>query len=73
MKQLDVRPILQAGGEPLEDILAFVSTLDPGEGFELLATFRPDPLIGLLGGRGYEAQAEAQPDGSWCVRFTPRG
>ncbi len=71
MKRLDVRPILNAGGEPLEEILAFVNRLEPGEGFELVATFRPDPLIGLLSGRGYRADSEEWPDGSWCVTFKP--
>lgn len=71
MKRLDVRPILTAGAEPLEAILAFVNRLEPGESFELVATFRPDPLIGLLSGRGYQAASEAWPDGSWCVTFRP--
>jgi len=51
--------------------LAFVNRLEPGEGFELVATFRPDPLIGLLSGRGYRADSEEWPDGSWCVTFNP--
>ena len=71
VKRLDVRSILNAGGEPLEDILAFVNRLEPGESFELVATFRPDPLIGLLSGRRYRAESDEGPDGSWCITFRP--
>jgi uncharacterized protein (DUF2249 family) len=73
VKRLDVRPILTAGGEPFEDIMGFVNRLEAGESFELLATFRPDPLIGLLAGRGYRAEPEEWPDGTWCVTFRPQG
>jgi hypothetical protein len=72
MKRLDVRPILRSGGEPFEEIMAFQNGLQPEEPFELVATFRPDPLISLLGGRGYDATAVAWDDGSWLVTFRPR-
>lgn len=71
MKLLDVRPILNAGGEPFEEIMGFVNQLQPGESFDLLATFRPDPLFAVLAVRGYRAQAEQWPDGSWCMHFQP--
>lgn len=35
MKELDVRPILNAGGEPFDQIMAFVTELSLGEGFRL--------------------------------------
>lgn len=73
VKRLDVRPILRAGGEPFEEIMVFVNGLDAGEPFELVATFRPDPLLHLLGGRGYDAKTEEWEDGSWLVSFTPKG
>lgn len=72
VKRLDVRPILQAGGEPFQQIMAFVNGLVPGELFELLATFRPDPLINVLDGRGYQATSDEWDDGSWLVTFRPR-
>jgi hypothetical protein len=72
LKRLDVRPILLAGGEPFEEIMAFQNGLQPWEPFELVATFRPDPLISLLGGRGYEAAAEEREDGDWLITFRPR-
>ncbi|MCL6564086.1 MAG: DUF2249 domain-containing protein [Firmicutes bacterium] len=72
-KELDVRPILRAGGEPFAVIMDFVGRLEPDEGFRLWATFRPDPLIEVLAGRGYQAQAAEQADGSWAVDFWPGG
>lgn len=72
-KELDVRPILQAGGEPFAVIMDFVGGLGPDEGFRLWATFRPDPLIEVLAWRGYQAQAAEQADGSWAVDFWPVG
>ncbi|MDA8192684.1 MAG: DUF2249 domain-containing protein [Thermaerobacter sp.] len=71
VKQLDVRPILQAGGEPFGEIMAFVQALEPGQAFELLATFRPDPLFKVMEGKGYANRSEELADGSWSVLFTP--
>lgn len=70
-KQLDVRPILRDGGEPFGEIMAFVAALQPGEEWELLATFRPDPLLKVMQSKGYQNQPTEWPDGSWQVVFTP--
>lgn len=71
MKELDVRPILNAGGEPFDQIMAFVADLAQGEGFRLWATFRPDPLLTVLAHKGYQGQAQERTDGSWAVDFVP--
>ncbi|WP_020375058.1 DUF2249 domain-containing protein [Sulfobacillus thermosulfidooxidans] len=71
MKQLDVRPILNNGSEPFDDIMKFVSELQPGESFELLATFRPDPLLQVLKAQGFEGKATEQGPNFWSVVFTP--
>ncbi|MBX5466592.1 MAG: DUF2249 domain-containing protein [Firmicutes bacterium] len=70
-KELDVRPLLQAGIEPFEEIMRFVDQLGPGEGFRLWATFRPDPLLAVMARRGFRAEPWALPDGSWAVDFLP--
>ncbi len=72
MKELDVRPILEAGGEPFDKIMAFVSELNPGEGFRLWATFKPEPLLAVLAQRGYQGTAKEKEDGSWAVDFVPQ-
>ena len=40
--ELDVRPILRAGGEPFSAIMEAVNGLAAGQSFRLLATFEPD-------------------------------
>ncbi len=72
-RRLDVREDLRDGREPFEIIMAFQAGLAPGEPWELVAAFRPWPLINLMSGQGYEAEAAEWPDGSWLVAFTPRG
>lgn len=71
MRELDVRPILKAGGEPFDAIMQFVSELKPGEAFRLWATFKPEPLLAVLAQRGYRGDAREMDDGSWAVDFMP--
>lgn len=69
--EVDVRPILRAGGEPFEKIMQAVDALGPGEGLRLLATFKPTPLFRVLGSRGFEHQAKEVGGGDWEVLFSP--
>lgn len=68
---LDVRPILQAGGEPFDEIMGAVAALRPGEGLRLIASFQPVPLFSVLGARGYAHQARELDGGDWEVLFMP--
>jgi uncharacterized protein (DUF2249 family) len=70
---LDVRPILRDGGEPFSVIMQAVSSLAPGQGLRLFATFKPLPLFQVLGSRGFEASAREIGNGDWEVTFTPVG
>ncbi len=70
--ELDVRPILRAGGEPFGEIMAAVARLEPGQGLRLLATFEPVPLFSVLGARGFGHEVRELPGGDWEVRFRPR-
>lgn len=72
MKELDVRPILPAGGEPFPEIMAFLEGLAPGESFRLWATFKPEPLLVVLAHRGYRGSATETADGSWVADFVPK-
>jgi uncharacterized protein (DUF2249 family) len=49
---LDVRPVLRNGGEPFEEIMKTVNNLQPGQGLRLFATFKPTPLLQVLGSKG---------------------
>jgi uncharacterized protein (DUF2249 family) len=70
---LDVRPILRAGGEPFSQIMQAVDALGPGEGLRLLATFKPVPLFGVLGAKGFLHEARELEGGDWEVLFRPSG
>lgn len=69
---LDVRPTLRAGGEPFGEIMGAVSTLAPGQGLRLLATFKPVPLFGALGARGFTHEEREIGGGDWEVLFRPQ-
>lgn len=69
--ELDVRPILRAGGEPFEKIMETVAALAPGQGLRLLATFRPAPLFSVLGSKGFSHEERELEGGDWEVLFRP--
>jgi uncharacterized protein (DUF2249 family) len=69
---LDVRPILRDGGEPFGAIMEAVAQLAPGQSLRLLAPFKPVPLFGVLGARGFEPNAREIGGGDWEVLFSPQ-
>ncbi len=71
IQDLDVRPILRAGGEPFTVIMQAVARLEAGQALRLLATFEPVPLFAVLGRRGFAHAARQLDDGDWEVVFTP--
>ena len=50
-----------------------VTSLQPGQGLRLLATFKPAPLFGVLGARGFAHEARELAHGEWEVLFRPAG
>ena len=52
-KTFDARAILAAGGHPLGALLAGLPELNPGEIFELVTPFLPEPMIERLRQDGY--------------------
>lgn len=70
---LDVRPILREGGEPFAQIMQAVKSLAPGQGLRLFATFKPTPLLRVLGSQGFSGEAKEIGGGDWQVEFTPTG
>lgn len=71
IRELDVRPILQAGGEPFQAIMDAVEALKPGESLKLFAPFRPVPLFSVMANRGFGASDRPLDGGDWEVIFTP--
>ncbi|MGD9843953.1 MAG: DUF2249 domain-containing protein [Variibacter sp.] len=70
---VDVRSILRAGGEPFDKIMEAVNALKPGEGLRLLATFKPVPLLHVLGSKGFTHEVKELDGGDWEVLFSPSG
>lgn len=68
---LDVRPILRAGGEPFSVIMAAVDSIAPGQGIRLFAPFKPVPLFGVMAGKGFDHSETDIGGGDWQVLFTP--
>jgi uncharacterized protein (DUF2249 family) len=66
---LDVRPIINAGGEPFGQIMATVSALKEGETLHMINSFEPVPLYRVLGSRGFTHRTEEQ-DGVWHIYFS---
>jgi uncharacterized protein (DUF2249 family) len=42
---LDARPLLASGEHPLERVLQEIATLSPGEIYEIITPFIPEPMI----------------------------
>ena len=68
---VDVRPILRAGGEPFAKIMDALDALEPAQGLRLFATFKPEPLLVVLGSRGFTHEARELDGGEWEVLFRP--
>jgi len=47
------------------------AVVTPGQSLRLLATFKPIPLLQVLGSRGFEHAAREIGNGDWEVLFTP--
>jgi uncharacterized protein (DUF2249 family) len=70
MTTVDARPIIAAGGEPFEKIMAAVSELADSDELVVLAPFEPVPLEGLLSSQGFVYEAVPIGGGDWQVTFT---
>lgn len=68
---LDVRPVMKAGGEPFSLIMQTLQQLEPGQGLRLLVGFEPVPLYGVMQARGFSPSPNALPNGDFEVLFRP--
>ena len=56
--EMDVRPILDGGADPLKDILAKIKTIPAGSVLTIINSFEPTPLLHLLGKQGFKTHSE---------------
>lgn len=61
--ELDVRPILATGKDPLQIILQKTKSLSTNHTLKIINTFEPTPLIKLLGGKGFSSYTKTSADG----------
>lgn len=56
--ELDVRPVIESGKDPLNIIVQKVKALQTGDVLKIINSFKPTPLMHLLGKQGFESYAE---------------
>jgi uncharacterized protein (DUF2249 family) len=69
MATVDARPLIAAGDEPFDLIMAAVAALDAQEELVVLAPFEPVPLEGVLSSQGFSYEAQEIGAGDWQVTF----
>ncbi len=67
--ELDVRPILAAGGEPYSMIMEAVEHLAPGGTLVLRSPFDPTPLHRVLAGLGFSHATREGAPGDWETEY----
>lgn len=60
--ELDVRPAIESGKDPLNIIVQKVKTLQTGDVLRIVNSFEPTPLIHLLGNQGFDSFTELISD-----------
>jgi hypothetical protein len=69
MATIDARPLIAAGDEPFDLIMATVAAVDEHEELVVLAPFEPVPLEGVLGAQGFSYEAVEIGVGDWQATF----
>ena len=59
---LDVRPVIEAGKDPLSLIVEKVKSIPKGSALKIINSFEPTPLISLLKKQGFESFVDAIDD-----------
>jgi len=65
---LDVRPIIETGRDPFQDIMSKVKVLQDDSVFHLINSFEPIPLYSVLGKKGFDHKTIRQ-DGIFNIYF----
>lgn len=60
--ELDVRPVIASGKDPLQIILEKIKTLKEKQSLKIINTFEPTPLMILLQKQGFESYADVITD-----------
>ncbi len=66
---LDVRPIIQSGNDPFNEIMEKIKILKDDQTLEIINIFEPIPLINKLKSMGYSSFTERPNDGTIRTYF----
>ncbi len=69
MASVGARPVIAPRGEPLGTVMAAATAPGEREKLAMLAPFRPVPLEGLSGSRGFSRETAGLGGGHWQVTF----
>lgn len=58
LTELDVRPVIASGSDPLNSIMEKVKAIQPGKVLKIINTFEPTPLIAMLEKKGFETYVD---------------
>lgn len=61
--RFDATPVINAGGSPLQEILAKAKNIQPGEILEVTSPFVPAPVIDMLKERGFRVFSMQKKNG----------
>ncbi|MCW3091829.1 MAG: hypothetical protein JWP81_2898 [Ferruginibacter sp.] len=62
MIELDVRPVIESGKDPLNIIVEKIATVQPGQVLKIINSFEPVPLILLLEKKGFTSYTDTVSD-----------
>lgn len=62
INELDVRPVISSGSDPLKMIMEEVKKIKPGQALKIVNSFQPIPLISMLQKKGFETYCDQVSD-----------
>lgn len=62
LMELDVRPVIASGRDPLNIIMQKIKTVQPGQVLKIINTFEPTPLILMMEKKGFETYVDVIND-----------
>ena len=62
IQELDVRPVIEAGEDPLSLIIKTVNKIKQGDALKIINSFEPTPLLSLLKKQGFDSYVDTIDD-----------
>jgi uncharacterized protein (DUF2249 family) len=72
VQNLDARPILEKGEQPINKVFSDCKNLKAGEIYELITPFLPAPLIDTAKEKGYQTWSKKEEEGVFKTYLTPK-